>query len=387
MSAPPQSAPTVAASFAVATTDPAVAAHALERAAASSKRPAGALVFASGALAERLEATFGEVRRALGEVPFALATGSGVLSERGESEGASALSGVVFGGATAAPVLVPSSTPVERLGAATAEAALRAVGDGSGTVVLFASPNGFDPRALERLSSDAPRATIVGAGTAKAGAAVASAGGALGRGPVVGLAIRGLGRPAVRTSSACRRLTPFERITEVRGGLVAKIGDRAALDVLSEAARDLPGQPLVLAILAEGDDEPRPGHGGVAVRGIRGVDPTERAIAVGPEAVHGARIAFAVRDGAASRTDLESAAREVAREVAGGAPRFGLYLSCAGRGAGLYGAPDVDTRILRARFPNVPMAGMFSSFELGPFAGRTSMHLYTGVLALFASPS
>ena len=79
--------------------------------------------------------------------------------------------------------------------------------------------------------------------------------------------------------------------------------------------------------------------------------------------------------------------RELARQMAGAAPQFGLLMSCAGRGMGLYGERDVETRIVRERFPNVPFAGMFSTFEIGPLGGRPAMHLYTGVVAMFGAPS
>jgi small ligand-binding sensory domain FIST len=54
---------------------------------------------------------------------------------------------------------------------------------------------------------------------------------------------------------------------------------------------------------------------------------------------------------------------------------------------GLYGERDVDTRIVRERFPNVPFAGMFSTFEIGPLGPRPAMHLYTSVVAMFGTPS
>ena len=79
--------------------------------------------------------------------------------------------------------------------------------------------------------------------------------------------------------------------------------------------------------------------------------------------------------------------RELARQMAGAAPQFGLLISCAGRGMGLYGERDVDTRIVRERFPNVPFAGMFSTFEIGPLGPRPAMHLYTASSPCSARPS
>jgi small ligand-binding sensory domain FIST len=98
-------------------------------------------------------------------------------------------------------------------------------------------------------------------------------------------------------------------------------------------------------------------------------------------------MAFAVRDAAAARSDLEATTARMSRETAGAAPRFGVYVNCAGRGASLYGAQDVDTRVIRARFPDLPFAGMHSSFEIAPHAGAPALQLYTGVLTLFTVPS
>jgi small ligand-binding sensory domain FIST len=64
-----------------------------------------------------------------------------------------------------------------------------------------------------------------------------------------------------------------------------------------------------------------------------------------------------------------------------------LYINCAGRGSSLYGQYDVDTRILRARFGDLPFAGIQSSFEIAPYCGRPALQLYTGVVAVFTTPS
>jgi small ligand-binding sensory domain FIST len=145
----------------------------------------------------------------------------------------------------------------------------------------------------------------------------------------------------------------------------------------------------LLLVLADEPDlrSGETGRPALVVRGIQGVDPDRRAIVVSDELREGMRVAFAVRDGRAAREDFEAMTRELEREIAGAAPRFGVYLNCAGRGSGLYGAHDIDAKILRARFPGLPFAGMASSFEIAPHFGRPTMQLYTGVFALFTSPS
>jgi len=190
----------------------------------------------------------------------------------------------------------------------------------------------------------------------------------------------------VRTAPACRLLMPLRTITETRGSLVTRIGVEPALDVLSTVGEPLEGQPLIFAALASepDDDEARPE---LLLRAVQGVDPVRRGLLISDEIREGMRIAFAIRDAASARADLEATVREVQRAAAGGAPRFALYISCAGRGSSLYGQPDVDARILRSRFADLPFAGLHSSFEIAPHAGRPALQLFTGVVALFSAPS
>lgn len=98
-------------------------------------------------------------------------------------------------------------------------------------------------------------------------------------------------------------------------------------------------------------------------------------------------MAFVALDGAAARQNLEASLRDLGRRTAGSAARFGLYINCAGRGASLYGTPDVDCKQVRNRFPNLPFVGLMSSFEIGPSPDPASIHFYTGIFALFTAPS
>jgi small ligand-binding sensory domain FIST len=125
----------------------------------------------------------------------------------------------------------------------------------------------------------------------------------------------------------------------------------------------------------------------VLIRAVQGVDPVRRGLMVSDEVRPGMRIAFAVRDAKAAREDLTSAVRDLLREANGAAPRFGIYLNCAGRGSSLYGQRDVDLKILKARLGEMPLAGMQSSFEVSEVGGKPALQLYTGVLGLFTAPS
>ncbi len=363
-------------------------ARALSGALAQVGKPAGALVFASGPLAGKLDEIATAAARVAAGTPLLVVSGAGVLSERGEIEGHGAATGIVWAGGEAEALTSDASTP-DDLG----EALARQIGDRVGrrapAVLVFVKPEGFDPAVLEPLRQTRGTEHVIGAGVVgEPGLFAVDRTGRVSTGGGVGLVLRGVPPPLIRTSPACRLLAPFRPITETRGSMVVRVGDEAALDLLTAVGERLEDQPLLFAVLAEeaGPDDP-PGRPPLLVRGVQGVDPVRRGLMISGEVREGMRLSFAVRDASAARADLTSVARQMRREIAGAAPRFGIYINCAGRGANLYGADDVDTRLIKGSFGDIPLAGMQSAFEIAPHAGRPSMHLYTGVVVLFTAPS
>jgi small ligand-binding sensory domain FIST len=326
--------------------------------------------------------------------------GAGVLTERGEIEGASAASGILWSGGRATTFA---------LGEGAASGALReasgAPSGRAGTVLLFPRSD-FAADMLESVSAAVPGGCLFGAGTVGGSAIALSPAGEPLRGRAAGMVLHGLAAPLVESSAACRLVSPLRPVDEASGGLVLTIDGTPALDLLSSCMPEIrgaapgggPAQPQPVVFVAIADPAPAASEGGsggtdapaerYVVRPVRGIDPTRRGVMVGPEVKPGVRIAFAVRDAASARAGLEAAARKLSQQALGAAPRFALYLSCAGRGQGLYGTPDVEARILRQRFGDLPIAGMHSAFEIVPWApGEARLALYTGVLALFRSPS
>jgi small ligand-binding sensory domain FIST len=344
----------------------------------SVRSPSGGVVFVSGPLALSPAAVAEAVRAAWKGVPFVVVPAAGVLTEKNEVEGAGAVAGVLWTGGRAAPVAA-GVTPGER----EADVLRRAP-----AAAVFVRPEAFSPGALEALGL-APGATLFGAGTVGSAPVGVTADGRLLRADVVGLAIAGLSSPIVDASAACRLLTPFLPVDEVSSGLVLCLGGRPALDVLSGLSGQInadAGPPIVFAALA--DEPDAAGRERYVVRPIRGIDPGRRGVMVGADARIGARLAFAVRDAPAGKEHLEQSARHVLEQTTGASARFLLYFTCAGRGQGLYGAQGVESRLLRKRFGDLPIAGMHSSFELLPRpAGQVRLAMYSGVLTLFRSPS
>jgi small ligand-binding sensory domain FIST len=345
--------------------------------------PSGGVVFVAGAASQDLEAISAQVRTAWRGVPTCIVPAAGVLTERGEIEGAAAASGIVWSGGKILPLaLSDPSSP-----AALRDTLASAVGSRAATVLLFPRSD-FAPEMLEGIRASAPNVCLFGAGTVGNAAVVITAAGETLKGRAVGLAMVNAAPPLVDSSSACRLISPLRRIEQTSGGLVLKIDGTPALDMLSSCVPELRGaggaaQPVVFAALADEGGGDR-----YVVRPVRGIDPSRGGVMIGPEARPGVRLAFAIRDAAAAKSSLEAAARGLAQQALGAAPRFAIYLSCAGRGQGLYGTPDVEARILRQRFGDLPIAGMHSAFEIVPWGpGEAKLALYTGVLALFRSPS
>lgn len=345
--------------------------------------PTGGLVFVSGAPTQDLAPIAEQIRSAWKGVPVCIVPAAGVLTERGEVEGAAAIGGLLWSGGQVVPLVVEDGAPASAL----REAIVAVTAGRSATVILFPRSD-FSSDMLDGLGSAAPGVRVFGAGTVGGPALALTGAGEIKRGRAVGLVLLGSAPPLIESSAACRLLSPLRRIDEVSGGMVLTIDGTPALDLLSSSApglRDVGSggpPPVVFAALADADDDR------YVIRPVRGIDPGRRGILIGEGARPGLRLAFAVRDAAAARAGLEASARSLAQQALGAAPRFALYLTCAGRGQGLYGAPDVEARILRQRFGDLPIAGMHAAFEITPWSsGDSRVALYTGVLALFRSPS
>ena len=349
------------------------------------KKPAGGLVLAAGGMATKLGAIAEAVGRAGLGFPLFLASGSGVVTERGEVEGESAAAVLLWlGGATDAWVVSASQAELcPALGRAIRE---RNEAGRSETALVFVRPNGVQPHTIEALHG-LKGSRVIGAGTlADSDVYAVESSGKVSMGAAGALTMRGLPAPLLASSPACKLLMPLREISAVRGSMVLAIEGEPALEVLSTVAHALVDQPLVFVALSteSGLDSVRPP---LLLRAVQGVDPARHGLIVSEEVKKGMRMAFAIRDASAARADFEMRIRELGRQAAGAAPRFGICLNCAGRGVALYKAPDTDLRMLKARFGEIPWVGMFSSFEIAPHGAEPALQLYSGVVALFTSLS
>jgi small ligand-binding sensory domain FIST len=88
-------------SFSIESDDPEKAARAFAQAVRRVDRPSGAIIFAAGALGDRLAQLARAAANSAAELPICLVAGAGVVSERGEVEGQSAATGIVWSGGSA----------------------------------------------------------------------------------------------------------------------------------------------------------------------------------------------------------------------------------------------------------------------------------------------
>lgn len=351
-------------------------------------RSAAGIIFVSGALLERQEALARILASKQLGIPLLVVGGSGVLSERGELEGQSAATGLVWSGGAPEIGVIDASDGDDGL-CQGLEGFLAQV-ESRTAVMLFVPPGGFSPRAIQLLGQRSLGRCIFGGGAVgEPGVIAIGASGELVTGRAVAMSMRGCGTPRVRTAHSCRLLGPLRPITKARGSLVLELGGEPALDVLTHFGKTLQGQPLVFTVLArealdDGSVDCRPE---LLVRGVQGIEPEARGLVVSDEVREGMFMTFAVRDAQAAKQDLERLSRELHRDIAGAAPLSALYVNCGGRGRSLYGRQNVDTRILRERFGDIPIAGMQSAFEIAPYGDSPSFQLYTGVITLFSALS
>lgn len=362
--------------------DPArAAAAAAEKARAAVGAVDAALVFAAGYGAGAVRAA-GAAMDALGARAVAGIAAHGVLAGGEEEEERPAVAVLALGGLDATPFRLVDLAGAEDAAGAELEAALgRSAGEGD-LVVLLADPVALDvKRLLASLDEVLPPGSLVGAAAAIgsdgrpspawSGREAVSAGAS-------GLVLH-LPHPAqVIVSHGCRPITEALPVTRADGHWVLELAGRPALDVYREAAGELLAADLrrtaelVVAALPRG----RAGAEFV-VRTLAGFDPERRAFALAEDLRPGTPLRLALRDADLAREDLT---RSLAAASAPAAAA--LYLSCSGRGRGLFRHAGLEAAVVARALGATPLAGLFGSFQFAPVAGATELHTYAAVLAL-----
>jgi len=185
---------------------------------------------------------------------------------------------------------------------------------------------------------------------------------------------------ATRLTQGCSPIGGKHVVTTSQQNVIISLDGRPALDVFREdigetLARDLNriGGHVFAALPIPGSDT-----GDYLVRNLVGIDPANRLIAIGEMVQPGASVMFCKRDASTAREDMERMLESM-RKGLFTRPRGGIYYSCLGRGAGLFGPDSEELKLLREGLGDFPLVGFFCNGEIS----HNRLYGYTGVLTLF----
>jgi small ligand-binding sensory domain FIST len=131
--------------------------------------------------------------------------------------------------------------------------------------------------------------------------------------------------------------------------------------------------PPLVTLSAHGGD-----GGDYVVRNLVGIDPVHKLVAIGDAPEEGARLMFCRRDAQAAGEDMVRMLDSIKSGLFG-RPRGGVYYSCIGRGANLFGDESGELEMIRDALGDFPLVGFFCNGEIS----HNRLYGYTGVLTLF----
>jgi small ligand-binding sensory domain FIST len=207
----------------------------------------------------------------------------------------------------------------------------------------------------------------------RSGAVVVGLSGALAVDTIVAQGCRAIGKPMV--------------VTRALGNVIHELDRRppqqvlqALYESLDERDKALFKTSLFLGVeMREQAMELRPGE--LLVRNLIGMDRASGALAVAAVMRPWQVVQFMLRDARTAEADLKQLLEGY--RATGHRPAGALLFSCLGRGRGLFGEADHDTRLFRAQVGPVPLGGFFCNGEIGPVGGTTFLHGYTSAFGLF----
>ncbi|MCC7487129.1 MAG: FIST C-terminal domain-containing protein [Burkholderiales bacterium] len=185
---------------------------------------------------------------------------------------------------------------------------------------------------------------------------------------------------ATRLTQGCSPLGPKHAITGCQQNVIITLDGRPALDVFREdigetLARDLSriGGHVFAGLPIAGSDT-----GDYVVRNLVGIDPANKLIAIGDMVQANSSVLFCRRDARTAREDMKRMLESI-RQGMFTRPRGGVYYSCIGRGATLFGPDSGELGMIREALGEFPLAGFFCNGEIS----HNRLYGYTGVLTIF----
>jgi len=259
-------------------------------------------------------------------------------------------------------------------------------------VLLLVDPFGADLEAwVPALDARFPRGAKIGgvaSGASQPGRNLLFLGEAAVSAGAVGVVLSGDLAVDTVVAQGCRPVGPPLFVTGARENVLYELDGQRPLDVLqrifaaaSPAEQRLFQGSLFLGIELQAEQS-RFESGDFLVRNLIGSDPGSGALRVAANLEGHRVVQFHLRDGDAAAEDLE---RRLARYAAGSAKDAAgaLLFSCLGRGEGLFGEADHDSRAFERALGPLPLAGFFCNGEIGPVEGRTFLHGYTSAFGIF----
>ena len=185
---------------------------------------------------------------------------------------------------------------------------------------------------------------------------------------------------ATRLTQGCTPIGPKRVITTCQQNVIISLDGRPALDVFKEdigeaGARDLNrlGGHIFAGLPISGSDT-----GDYLVRNLVGIDPANKLVAIGEMVRPGSSVMFCRRDAKTANEDMTRMLESI-RKGLYSRPRGGIYYSCLGRGASLFGPNSEELRMVRDTLGDFPLVGFFCNGEIS----HNRLYGYTGVLTLF----
>lgn len=185
---------------------------------------------------------------------------------------------------------------------------------------------------------------------------------------------------ATRLTQGCTPIAPKHAITSSQRNVIVTLDGQPALDVFKQdigdvLARDLNriGGQIFAGLPIAGSDT-----GDYLVRNLVGIDTAHKLVAIGEVVEPGASVMFCRRDGSTAREDMTRMLESI-RQGLYTQPRGGVYYSCLGRGASLFGPESRELRMIRDGLGDFPLVGFFCNGEIS----HNRLYGYTGVLTLF----
>lgn len=186
---------------------------------------------------------------------------------------------------------------------------------------------------------------------------------------------------STRLTQGCTPIGPRHEITMAEQNIIVELNGRPALDVLREDIGEVLARDLNRAAgyIFAGFPIPGSDTGAYVVRNLIGVDPANKLLAVGEYVEAGRSLMFCRRDGQSARADMLRMLRDLKRDLHG-PPRGGIYYSCLGRGASLFGGDSQELKLIEQELGEFPLVGFYANGEIS----HDLLYGYTGVLTVFS---